>query len=813
MRKLLTLLTTALFASLAGAYALGSMSAGDLFIDFYIMLRETLGNFAVLLPILCLGLAAAILVFGWRSDSGQNHAWPEREDYGAGLLSAETAPGPNDGLYPPPSDADGQFSRYFDEKLTVRAEAPTREKKVYARLGENFNTYFGEGNSSLAPATRTVRVHGFHRYFSDPNYLVSRRKKRKTEQTREDAADVRSGIMSAYRRHEEKIHRRGSAAPEEERTPARAPLSVWHETPPPLALMTETGQAAAVPPPPLPEAKEAEREQTEPVPRQADKPALCIVAGGASSDREADWTHGKAAEKTGPDDSSALRAETGGPEQIRRPAPSATSYAPPQYTAPLSAAPRRQWVLPSLLLLDRPAIGRSAPDIVEPERLEEIFAGYGVSVSVNHGTVGPVVTQYEVVPQTGTKIRKIESLADDVALALASPGGVRIEMIPGRGAMGVEVPNKIADTVYFYQIAQSARFKERKSLLRIALGKDIANRPIVAELNRMPHLLVAGATGSGKSIFINCLINSILFSATPNEARLVLIDPKMVELSQYGGVPHLLAPVVTDAKKAVIALRFLVREMESRYELFARRKVRDIDGYNAALPPNEARLPYIVVIIDEMADLMMAASGDIEELVCRLAQMARAAGMHLVLATQRPSVNVITGLIKANIPARIAFSVSSQIDSRTIIDTAGAEKLLGRGDMLFLPVGLSRPLRVHGCYISEAEIRRVTEHWLRQGRPHYQIGEDELSEAESADSAQGSNQDSSADEKFFQAGMLIISAGKASATFLQTRLKVGYARAARLIDLLEVNGVIGPGEGSKPREILMSAERFQEFFE
>lgn len=493
-------------------------------------------------------------------------------------------------------------------------------------------------------------------------------------------------------------------------------------------------------------------------------------------------------------------------------APSAASYVPERYSGPTRAVMRRKWYLPGSLLLDKPTVRETPPAIVPPERLEQIFAGYNVGVSVNHVTVGPVVTRYEVVPCSGTKIRKIESLADDVALALASSGGVRIEMIPGRGALGVEVPNKTADTVYFRQIVQSARFNEKKSLLRVALGKDIANAPVVAELNKMPHLLVAGATGSGKSIFINCLINSILFSATPDEARLMLIDPKMVELSQYSGIPHLLAPVVTDAKKATAALRFLVREMEWRYELFASRKVRDIGGYNASLPPNEARLPYVVVIIDEMADLMMAAANDIEELVCRLAQMARAAGMHLVLATQRPSVNVITGLIKANIPTRVSFAVSSQIDSRTIIDAPGAEKLLGRGDMLYLPVGLSRPMRVHGCYISEAEIRRVADHWLAQGQPLYQIGEDELTEEALADKGQNGAKENQGDEKFFEAGQLVVSTGVASTSFLQRRMKVGYARAARLMDLLEEEGVVGASEGNKPREIRMNMERFLELF-
>ncbi|MDR1603295.1 MAG: DNA translocase FtsK [Gracilibacteraceae bacterium] len=798
MRKLLALLTAVPLAAVAGAYGLGSAEAGDLFIDFYILLHDALGSFAVALPALCLVLAVAVLILGWRSGADQARAWPEREEESAPPIAPTAAPaGNNDWLFQPLADSGDQFSRYFAEELLVGTETAgqKRRKKFYARFGENFSTYFGEGGPSLAPVTRTVRVHGFQRYFDDLDYLVSRRKKRVA--ARKEEKEER----------QERQERQGSE-----------PSLVWYGTPPPLAQMTETGQAAAPPPspppPPPPSSAPSPPRPSSPSPPPSSPPLSSSPSLPSSAPSPPLPSSPPPADGTPRTAKPLLRVMPGGAAEenkTRRSALNAASYVPEQYTASRFPA-RRQWVLPGLLLLDRPALSQMAPDIVEPERLEEIFAGYGVSVSVNHVTVGPVVTQYEVVPHTGTKIRKIESLSDDVALSLAAPGGVRIEMIPGRGAMGVEVPNKSFDTVYFSQIVQSARFSEKKSLLRVALGKDIADKPIVAELNRMPHLLVAGATGSGKSIFINCLINSILFSATPNEARLVLIDPKMVELSQYSGIPHLLAPVVTDAKKAAAALRFLVREMESRYELFAHRKVRDIDGYNAALAPNEVRLPYIIVIIDEMADLMMAAANDIEELVCRLAQMARAAGMHLVLATQRPSVNVITGLIKANIPARISFAVSSQIDSRTIIDTPGAEKLLGRGDMLFLPQGLSRPLRVHGCYISEAEIRRVTEHWLAQGKPQYLIGENELAEEENADNTQSAERDGAGDEKFFQAGMLVITIGRASTTFLQTKLRVGYSRAARLMDLLEMEGVISPGEGGKPREILMSREKFEELF-
>ncbi len=463
------------------------------------------------------------------------------------------------------------------------------------------------------------------------------------------------------------------------------------------------------------------------------------------------------------------------------------------------------WKLPLLELL-RPADRMdNRNEHHNPKLLEEVLSTFGVTAKVINISTGPVTTRYELSPAPGTKISKIVNLADDIALALASRD-IRIEApIPGKAAIGIEIPRKNPRTVYFIEVIDSQVFINGKSKLKVALGKDIADTAVIGELERMPHLLVAGATGSGKSIFINCLINSLLFTVTPDDVRFLLIDPKMVELAQYNGIPHLLAPVVTDPKKANKYLKFIVREMENRYEMFASSGVRDIDHYNKSTEGK--KLPYIVVIIDELADLMMVASHEIEEAICRLAQMARAAGIHLVIATQRPSVNVITGLIKANIPSRISFAVSSQIDSRTILDAVGAEKLLGKGDMLYSPIGMSKPQRVHGCFIDEQEVKNVIEHWKKQGRPEYGISEEQLEEV-----AMVEKKDEDLDDRFFEAGQMVISTGVASVSFLQRRLRVGYSRAARLMDMLEEAGVVGTYDGNKPRDILMSLETFNQSY-
>jgi len=463
------------------------------------------------------------------------------------------------------------------------------------------------------------------------------------------------------------------------------------------------------------------------------------------------------------------------------------------------------WQLPSLDLLRAPVKAEQVSEEHNARLLEEVLGTFGVTAKVINITMGPVITRYELSPAPGTKISRIVNLSDDIALALASRD-IRIEApIPGKAAVGIEIPRKHPRTVYFRDVIDSDIFRDGKGKMRMVLGKDIANDTVVSELEKMPHLLVAGATGSGKSIFINCLINSLLYSVTPDHVRFLMIDPKMVELSQYNGIPHLLSPVVTDPKKANNYLKHIVKEMENRYELFATNGVRDIEHYNRAV--ENKKLPYIVVIIDELADLMMVASSEVEESICRLAQMARAAGIHLVIATQRPSVNVITGLIKANIPSRISFAVSSQIDSRTILDTGGAEKLLGKGDMLYSPIGLNKPLRIHGCFIDEQEVKNVIEHWKNQRKTEFMLSEEQIEESAVMEKSNGDF-----DEKFTEAAQLVITTGIASVSFLQRRLRVGYSRAARLMDMLEEAGVVSAYEGNKPRDILMSLDSFNNTF-
>jgi S-DNA-T family DNA segregation ATPase FtsK/SpoIIIE len=441
-------------------------------------------------------------------------------------------------------------------------------------------------------------------------------------------------------------------------------------------------------------------------------------------------------------------------------------------------------------------------------KLEQTLQSFGVSAKVTNVHRGPAVTRYEVHPDVGVKVSRIVSLTDDIALALAAKG-IRMEApIPGKSAIGIEVPNEDVTMVSFREVLESSKYHESESKVSIALGRDISGDPIVAQLNKMPHLLVAGATGSGKSVCINGIIASILYKAKPHEVKLMMIDPKMVELNVYNGIPHLLAPVVTDSRKASIALKKVVSEMERRYEIFAQSGTRDIERYNdlikkenLAVPEvKKPLLPYIVVIVDELADLMMVAPGDVEDAICRLAQMARAAGIHLIIATQRPSVDVITGVIKANIPSRIAFGVSSMADSRTILDMGGAEKLLGRGDMLFCPVGASKPQRIQGAFISDEEIQAIVDHCIEQQKAKYQ---DEMIPTETEETSVRSEVE---DDLYKDAVELVIHQGTASVSMLQRRFRVGYARAARLIDSMEANGIVGPYEGSKPREVLISKE-------
>lgn len=444
--------------------------------------------------------------------------------------------------------------------------------------------------------------------------------------------------------------------------------------------------------------------------------------------------------------------------------------------------------------------------------LEETLGNFGVSANVSQVSVGPTITRYELSLSPGVKVSKILSLSDDISLSLAS-AGIRIEApIPGKSAIGIEVPNKDITMVYLREVLESSEFKNNSSKLSFAIGKDVAGANIVADLAKMPHLLIAGATGSGKSVCINTLIASILYKATPEEVKLLMIDPKVVELSIYKNIPHLLIPVVTDPKKAAGALNWAVVEMTERYKKFAANNVRDLTGYNASNKEGLEKMPQIVVIIDELADLMMVSPGDVEDSICRLAQMARAAGIHLVVATQRPSVDVITGLIKANIPSRISFAVSSQVDSRTILDMGGAEKLLGKGDMLFYPVGESKPLRVQGAYVAEKEIEKLVNYIKEQVPPSY--NDEIMKNLEQQDSDEGSEDyDTDSDELLPTAIEMVVESGQASIMMLQRRLRVGYSRAARLIDQMEERGIIGGHEGSKPRKVLMSKGELEEMMD
>lgn len=435
--------------------------------------------------------------------------------------------------------------------------------------------------------------------------------------------------------------------------------------------------------------------------------------------------------------------------------------------------------------------------------LDETLKSFNVSANVTQVSIGPSITRYELQLSPGVKVSKIVNLADDISLSMASQG-VRIEApIPGKAAVGIEVPNKEITNVYLKEVLESNEFKKNNSKISFALGRDVTGSNIIADIGEMPHLLIAGSTGSGKSVCINSLISSILFRANPDEVKMLLIDPKVVELSVYDGVPHLIVPVVTDPKKAAGALNWAVQEMTERYKMFAGRNVRDIMGYNDSCINVEDKLPQIVIIIDELADLMMIAPSEVEDSICRLAQMARAAGLHLVVATQRPSVDVITGLIKANIPSRISFAVSSQTDSRTILDMGGAEKLLGKGDMLFYPVGESKPIRVQGSLINQKEIETLVAFIKEQAPPNYIDGVIAESKLTSADS-------DSTDELMEDAVNLVIETGQASISILQRRLRIGYNRAARIIDQMEEQRIIGGFEGSKPRKVLISKEQWEE---
>lgn len=484
----------------------------------------------------------------------------------------------------------------------------------------------------------------------------------------------------------------------------------------------------------------------------------------------------------------------------------------------VSAAEKREkYVYPPYELLSRSKEGESNLKRIKTaaaetaKKLEDTLSSFGIGAKVINVSVGPAFTRYELQPAPGVKVSRIVNLTDDIALNLAA-SGIRIEApIPGKAAIGVEVPNKEVAPINIRSVIESPEFQNHPSKLAVALGKDISGENTVVDLAKMPHILIAGATGSGKSVCINSIVVSLLYKASPDEVKLLMIDPKVVELGVYNGIPHLLVPVVTDPNKAAGALRWAVSEMTTRYKLFAERGVRDLMGYNASVEETGEgmKLPEIVIIIDELADLMMVAPNDVEDSICRLAQMARAAGMHLVIATQRPSVNVITGVIKANIPSRIAFAVSSQVDSRTILDMAGAEKLLGKGDMLYYPVGIPKPIRVKGVFVSDKEVELVVDFVKNQVYAHY---DEEIIENinDNSKNEEDSTNNYDCDELLNEAIEAVIDCGQASVSFIQRKFKVGYARAGRIIDQMAERNIISGYEGSKPRRVLISRERWEE---
>ena len=460
--------------------------------------------------------------------------------------------------------------------------------------------------------------------------------------------------------------------------------------------------------------------------------------------------------------------------------------------------PTLPYTLPSLEMLNRSIQKSSGKGSREEQHniktLVNTLANFGITAKVDEVTYGPTYTRYEIVPAAGTKISKVKALSNDITMSLASED-VRIEApIPGKAAIGIEVPNKARTAVTLRDVLESTEFQSSVSPLTVALGKDIEGNTVVADLSQMPHLLIAGATGAGKSVCINSIICSILFRSSPDQVKFMLVDPKVVELSTYNGIPHLLSPVLNHPKKAAAALKWAVLEMERRYSHFAKTGVRDIERFNELmLERGEPAMAQVVIIIDELADLMMVARAEVEDAICRLAQMARAAGMHLVVGTQRPSTDVITGLIKANIPSRLSFTVSSAVDSRVILDVSGAEKLLGRGDMLFQPVGWTKPKRIQGAFVSNPEIEKIVDHVSTQGEAQYVQA---LNTMEEFDRVQG---DGDLDERFEEAVRVVVEAGQASVSMLQRRMRLGYTRAARIVDQMFEQGIVGPSEGSKPR--------------
>ena len=584
--------------------------------------------------------------------------------------------------------------------------------------------------------------------------------------------------------------------------------------------------------PPRPEAITAEPAENEdeppfPLASEGDEPAEPAAGSAAAAVAEmaamSGMTsppipdHPPAVEEI-PTEKISMQPQLSGPDPVVVDTHQITEDAPADETAlqTAQATVQREYEFPPISLLQEETYVPTE-DVTEElrersHRLADTLSSFGVEAQIMNVIRGPSVTRYEILLDRGVKISRLTGLQDDIALALGA-SGVRIAAIPDKSVVGIEVPNKVNQTVYLREVLTSRPMAESRSKLAFALGKDITGTSIVADIGRMPHMLIAGTTGSGKSVCINSIIVSLLYRASPNEVKLIMIDPKMVELGNYNGIPHLLVPVVTDYKKAAGALNWAVMEMERRYKLMFEYGARDLDSFNkAAVNRGEEPLPRIVIIIDELADLMMMAAKEIEESICRIAQKARAAGMHLIIATQRPSADVLTGLMKSNIPSRIAFAVASQIESRIILDTGGAEKLIGKGDMLFNPLGMPKPMRVQGCYLSSDEVEAVTEFVKQSGTAVYsnEILEHMERSASSDKDSGGGFDDEDADDMLDEAIDVVVQTGQASASMLQRKLKLGYARAARIIDQMEERGIIGPFDGAKPRQLLISKTDWQE---
>lgn len=672
----------------------------------------------------------------------------------------------------------------YEEEQLARKEERRRKK---ARAREDFNIELQEAKSDEAPYVQETVFHKKNHVLEpkkrEPIYNYVKDTEESLDIPERDAMKAAASAMAASALESAA---RTQEMPQEvaEDIPEEIEQESAEELTQELASQEEHAEQAEPDEPSAAEEIEQEDIPIVPLAEEAEQPAS--VAEKGASHAKPDMQTQPAAQKDAP-----AQEAPAEPQEIEKP-----------------------YIFPPIELLGtdpQAGQGNNRAEMVENARkLETTLKSFGVDAKVIQISKGPTVTRYELSPSQGVKVSKIVNLADDIALNLAA-SGIRIEApIPGKAAVGIEVPNRETKSVYLRTVLESDTFQQHPSKLAFALGQDIAGNPVVTDIAKMPHLLIAGATGSGKSVCINTLITSILYKAKPDEVKLLLVDPKVVELSVYNGIPHLLIPVVTDPKKASSALNWAVREMLQRYNDFAAYGVRDMKGFNKLMEEKgdeKGKMCQIVIIIDELADLMMAVPGEVEDAICRLAQMARAAGMHLIIATQRPSVDVITGVIKANIPSRLAFAVSSGIDSRTILDVVGAEKLLGKGDMLFYPQGQSKPARLQGAFVTDQEVEAIVDFLKQSGKPYYT--QETIDQITTGGKSGGADAEE-ADEFYEQAVELVLQKEKASVSMLQRQFRIGYNRASRLMDDLERRGIVGPEDGSKPRKVLITRSEWEE---